>query len=384
MKIGILTLPLHTNYGGILQAFALMTVLKTMEHDVWIINRKYKPVSLFRYYDILGKQMIIKYILRKDVSFILNNKETERRENIIQQYTRKFIEKYLQPQTEAYYSSKQLIKRIAKNNFDIYVVGSDQVWRPKYAKDILYDFFFSFLNQNDKVKKFTYAASFGTEEWEFTPEQTEKCSILAKRFDAISIREDSGIKLCKEKFDIEAFQVLDPTMLLDKSEYIKLIDKKIDDESDNELLVYILDNSSDKDMVVERIGQKYHYKPFKVNTKTEDSNKGDAPLEELIAPPIENWIIGFYTAKFIVTDSFHACIFSILFNKPFIVYGNRKRGLTRYTSLLKMFGLENRLIFSVESIEQVLSSEINWDNVNFILDEKKFASIKFLTKALNE
>ena len=115
--------------------------------------------------------------------------------------------------------------------------------------------------------------------------------------------------------------------------------------------------------------------PFKVNSKV---GKGGLSLPEYIQPTVEEWIRGFYDAEFVVTDSFHACVFSILFNKPFIVYGNENRGLSRFTSVLNIFGLEERLLKNLSEYRQF--DEIDWNRVNSLLEKKIKDSCKFLYK----
>jgi exopolysaccharide biosynthesis predicted pyruvyltransferase EpsI len=97
---------------------------------------------------------------------------------------------------------------------------------------------------------------------------------------------------------------------------------------------------------------------------------------------VEEWIRGFMDAEFVVTDSFHGTVFSIIFNKPFISIANESRGTTRFTSLLKMFNLENRLIFSPEELNLDKVKEIDWGNVNEILEQDKERAIFFLKRNL--
>ena len=123
------------------------------------------------------------------------------------------------------------------------------------------------------------------------------------------------------------------------------------------LMTYILDETDQKLMLVENISKKLHLDVFKSN----NNHLYDAqlPIKERIQPPVEEWLNGFYESDFIITDSFHACVFSILFNKPFIAIGNRERGLSRFYSLLNMFGQEFRLFTvcsDVELTEQILSN----------------------------
>ena len=139
-----------------------------------------------------------------------------------------------------------------------------------------------------------------------------------------------------------------------------------------------MDETPEKLALIEKIAKEKNLVSFRVNSKVESR---EIPLQERIQPPVEQWLRGFYDAEFVVTDSFHACVFSILFNKPFIAIGNVRRGMSRFKSLLSMFGLEKRLITSSScDIEEI--EDINWSKVNAILNDKAYASIKLLAANL--
>lgn len=204
---------------------------------------------------------------------------------------------------------------------------------------------------------------------------------MARRFDAISVREMSGMKLCQEHLGVEAVHVVDPTLLLDAEEYTRLIGKDIPASHGN-MMCYVLDRNAEKDTMIDDIARKKQLRPFHSNARTEDHN---ATLEERIQPPVEQWLQGFRDAEFIVTDSFHACIFSMLYKKPFIAIGNKSRGMTRFESLLRMFGLEERMVLSYDDYkqrEEVLLRPIDYGSVFRILEEKRSEAIDFLQEAL--
>ncbi len=338
MKIGILTLPLHTNYGGILQAYALQTVLERIGHEVVVIdtpNVKSAP-SLFT----LAKRLV-KRLLGYRVG-VFSEWKHNRVYPIISQHTQPFVDKYIHRRVV------NSPNELRANEFDAIIVGSDQVWRPKYYGKIE-DAYLAFA-KGWHIKRIAYAASFGTDDWEYTPEQTKTCGELLRMFDAVSVREASGVQLCKEHFGVEAQHVLDPTMLLAKEDYIRLVETADVPKSKGTLLNYILDDSPEKRALIEWVAKEKGLVPFRVNSRIEDHA---APLEERIQPPVEQWLRGFYDAEFVVTDSFHACVFSILFGKPFVVVGNKERGMARFESLLKMFGLEDRLVSSVEDYNHI-------------------------------
>ena len=129
----------------------------------------------------------------------------------------------------------------------------------------------------------------------------------------------------------------------------------------------------EKTALVNKIAKERNLIPFRVNSKSENIM---APLSERIQLPVEQWLRGFYDAEFVVTDSFHACVFSILFNKPFIVYGNAARGLSRFTSLLETFELNDRLFSDWIGIQSLYN--INWSKVNITLDAKRKEANDFL------
>lgn len=210
MKIGILTQHFLLNYGGIIQNFALQQVLLklghdslTFEHDTcysrtrWFFRtikhilrtRSFRNLPVYPIYKgRIGNKNFIKFVLR----------------NIRSVPVKDFV-----PSLTAQYG------------IDAYVVGSDQVWRPAFnLGPRLGNMFLDFAD--DKVKKLSYAASFGCKKWEYTKEQEKACSKLARRFDAISVREASAVDLCKNHFGIDATLVLDPTLLLNKEDYEKV------------------------------------------------------------------------------------------------------------------------------------------------------------------
>ena len=374
MKIGVLTLPLHNNFGGILQAYALQQVLNSLGHNAVLIDKS-KYVSLgpwYKKFPIYTKRTLEKYLMRKDI-VIKADVEQNRIPKTIAKHTDLFIDKYIKRFFTKNFSN------IKKEDFDVIIVGSDQIWRPKYFFSGIENAYLNFAKEWD-IKRIAYAASFGTEEWEYNNEQTANCAALLKKFNAVSVRESSATKLCKEKFGVYAQHVLDPTMLLSKEDYINLFGNASADKSDGNLFCYILDESAEKARIIDNVAKKKGLKPFHVNSKYEDS---DAPLEERIQQPVEKWLRAFYDAEFIVTDSFHACVFSIIFNRPFIIYGNQERGLARFKSLLKLFELEDCLVYSPNDVNKVLQTPIDWNKVNFIHRQMKEESLSFLINNLN-
>ena len=210
-------------------------------------------------------------------------------------------------------------------------------------------------------------------DWEFSDQETQLVAEAGKLFSAISVREDSGIKLLKEKLNLNSIQVLDPTLLLSRDDYVKLIEKADIGKSSGNLLTYILNPSSKKTTFINEVAKVEGLMPFSVN----NSNiKHTAPVEQRILPPVEKWLQGFNDAKVVITDSFHACVFSIIFGKPFIVLGNQERGNARFDSLLKLFNLQNNLALNLDcyNLNNFLSSSVECKKI----EDLRNKSIQFL------
>lgn len=370
MRIGILTLPLHTNYGGILQAYALQTVLERMGHDVVVFDRPYQyKISFLKKIIAYPKRFICKYVFRKKGAIIRFEEYATHVNCVKRKYTQPFINKYVHrlELTDFY--------KLNRKDFDAIVVGSDQIWRPKYYPTI--EKAFLDFTKGWNIKRIAYAPSFGVDNWEYSDEQTKNCEALVKKFDAVSVREQSGVELCEKNFDVDAEWVLDPTMLLNSEDYINLFKDNNTPQSDGTLLDYILDRDENKVAIINEIATQTGTKSFRLNSRVEDYS---APLEERVQPAVETWLRGFYDAKFIVTDSFHACVFSILFKKPFVVMANRERGLSRIESLLGYFGLANRFVNNASEIADL--PEIDYKAVYEKLEAMRTKSMDFLKNAL--
>lgn len=367
MKIAIVTLPLHTNYGGILQCYALQTVLERMGHDVQILSKPQYGCSYYIIYPLaVCKRLLKRFLLGKDIAIF------KAPHQIVRQHTDKFIHKYIHQYKKRVWTSKIL------SRFDVIIVGSDQVWRPAYFHPIE-DAFLSFLGDSD-IKRIAYAASFGVDNCDnYTPEQLKKCSQLLQKFNAVSVRETSGVLLCRKYFGVDAVQMLDPTLLLDADDYRALVRKGKTKPSAGNMLVYMLDKSVEKLALVNQIAEEKGLIPFWLDSP--DEQRESLPLKKRIKMSVEQWLRSFDDAEFIFTDSFHGCIFSIIFKKQFIVLGNKERGLSRFTSLLEQFSLYDRLLFDVHDYEKkrlVLDRSIAFHSIYDVLNEKRMCSFDYI------
>lgn len=364
MRIGILTLPLHTNYGGILQAYALQTVLERIGHEVEIINVPFTLPSISK---VTIVKRIIKKILGKYPGYINYEGKFNKWLPIVAQNLQSFKDKYIH-MSHIYddYSA------ISSNDYDCIVVGSDQIWRPRMLLSDISNAYLSFA-EGWNIKRIAYSASFGTQNWEYTSVQTEKCKKLLKMFDAVSVREDSGVVNCLKYFGVKAVHTLDPTLLLTKNDYNELI-KIVSPTCNHQVFAYILDMNSEKQQMVKEFSNKNNYE---IRTVNPELNNIKCDLNKRIVPSVEEWLIAFRDSDFIITDSFHACVFSILYQKPFAVIVNNERGSSRFLSLLSMFGLTDRMVNCLNDIESL--EEIDYIQVYdklALYREKSFSYFK--------
>ena len=375
MNIGILTQPLINNYGGILQNYALQTILKREGFKVYTIDRRHPPVSKMKIILSIIKRGLAKYILRKDIVFRLV--PTKREAKMISYSFVRFIKENI-TQTEEFHTNN--FDFLKKYGFNAYIVGSDQVWRPRYSP-CLTNYFFDFLDGNNEVKKIAYAASFGVDNWELTEEETKQCSALAKQFNSISVRENSAVELCGKYFNVKAIHVFDPTILLKKEDYCDLIKQDNIPEREDILFCYLLDNSDKKSNFVNKAAKTFQLHPvFGMPANSFHLKKSKKDISDCIFISISEWIAGFRDAKFVITDSFHGTVFSILFNKPFVVFVNEKRGNARLNSLLQMFNLEERLITSSDLDNGF--RYLDYSEINKIIEKGRDKSITYLLECL--
>lgn len=381
MKIGILTQPLHNNYGGLMQAYALQTVLRQLGHNTYIVQREYPKTPFLRTLWEIHILNIARFILRKKLLYHV----TENDLRTIRKNTQQFVDKEINPKTEKLYTDNELKKCVDREQFEAYVVGSDQVWRKAYSPNIG-NYYLDFCENNDKVKKLSYAASFGTDRLDdYAPEEVERCKTLVQLFDGISVRESSGVEIVKSEFGKEATHVLDPTLLLEKEHYQKLIEGKNVKNNEGKIFYYILDRNVNTTNAIELIVKEEGNTSFTISPElplNDDNIKNN--INKCIYPGVYEWIKAFDDAKTVITDSFHGCVFSIIFNKPFWVFVNNSRGSARIESLLGMFGLEDRIInihdFDIDKFGNY--QPIDWKRVNYIKKNKQKESVEFLTKVL--
>lgn len=349
------------NYGAVLQAAALFRVVKTLGYEVEQIDF----IPHF-YNDTFLSRLKVKVINFID-TYIKHKKPIDNQ--CFELFRRKFLKR-----SNKIYSQEQL-KSIGKI-YDAVIVGSDQVWRVDYTGRARYVYFLDFVPA--KCKKISYAASFGLDEWLFDKDYgvTNSVRNLLTKFDNISVRESSGVVICKEVFKTNAEHVLDPTLLVDREFFNEIIEdcEHQSDEGLSSLVYYKLDPSSIFEEQLKIISKD------KFN-KVENLFFSDGGTEKY--NDVGVWLSKIKNSKLVITDSFHCVCFAIIFEINFICSANRSRGLTRLESLLGILGLKDRICID----ESQLADEKYLDEIDYRAVKNKIStlhkdSLEFLKNAL--
>lgn len=346
MKIGIVTLPLHFNFGGILQAYALQEVLHEWG-DSFII-KSYQH----------GIKAIIKTLLYRQSGIFRFVKNKIRYDYLHEPFS---------------------LDELTSKGYDVLVVGSDQVWRPcmGVSREANVNRYFLKTIGKGKIKKISYAASFGVDYFDFTHEEKKKAQSLIKDFEAVSVRETFGITLCSEYLGrVDAKLVLDPTMLLNETDYLNIMGNSPFKSQNKHCFIYLLDydKAENKEIVETLI-------PLNTEVFTAKVEKNILKKYFNIKDSVEGWLAAIYNSDLMITDSFHGCVFSILFHKDFYVMGNIIGGNARIYSLLSLFELDDRLIDKNTNPEKI--KPINWQQIDLKLQTLRTMSFDFLSKTLS-
>lgn len=314
------------NYGACLTAYALYTVIANMGHNSQLID-----ISK------LGEHLSYQF--------------------------RNFIDKHCK--TTKWIKSYSDLKQIIDVN-SIYITGSDQVFRPYLVKNNLNKFLFDYVGN---AKKIAFSASFGKNKEEFVKETSrellEKMQKSLNSFDYISTREKDGVEICKDVFGVDAQTVIDPVFILDKS-YFEKITNEGKTKYNNYIATCIFEKKNNQ--LDKFLAEKYSCKVFELH----ESNLS-----------IEDWLCTVQNCRFLVTNSFHAMCFAIIFNKPFIALSKDMGASSRFESLFEMLGIANQSISSVDEIyESDCIFNINWERVNKQIEEEREKGLDFLKEVL--
>ena len=336
MKVGILTIQSNVNIGNRLQNYALQEVLKRMGVESESFKR-----------EEVGLETEIKRTVRE---IVRNDRKSK-----VHAFNRKI-------NWSNSLVTKNKISSNISSSYDAVLIGSDQVWNP----------YFPFSSDSDylpgvDVKKIAYAASFGVDLIKES-ELREHIAEMINGVDCISMREESGAKMIKELTGREVPVVLDPTMLMDAADWKKIEKKPQMSIPSRYVLKYMLGESN---MYVEKVAEKMEAPVLDISSK---------------ALPIgpKEFLFLINHAQIICTDSFHASVFSLLFEKPFIIFDRVSDDAdmsSRMDSFCEMFGVWERRVCHGDTDNKDMLNNTN-DSATQVLNVKRKESLLYIRKAL--
>lgn len=363
-KIGIITFHNAHNYGAMLQVYALQKILEKYETKVIDFKNKgiEKEYGLFK----VNKRNLVSAIKSIGASIVFLPKNLKRRKKF-----NDFMNSKLKL-SQTYKTESEL--KLNPPAYDIYITGSDQVWNYELSCKQIDAYTLNF--GNDSVKRISYAASMGTTELNAKFKEKYIQNIL--RFDNISIRESVAEEYFEKILGRKVDVTLDPTLLLDKKVWNEEIEPK--EKKERYILAYMLSEDNEFYRILNYLSEITGLKVIHLNKK----NKGiknilrnaysDGPIEFLGL--IKN-------AEYVVATSFHATVFSLIFNKKFWVVPPKKIG-SRITSILEKLQISDRAISSLEEFEKLdYDKEIDYVKVNKILEMERKKSIEWLENAID-
>lgn len=351
-NINILTIHKEPNYGAVLQAYALYKTIENLGHVPHIINLSMDYRCLpynFKYRILLG---LHKWI--KGYSHCFAQAE-------------QFSKQHCPNQIGNFHTMAEL-ESYPWNKDDYYLIGSDQVWNPEITQNLRAAFCFSFLKKDVK-NRYAYAASLGN----IKDEEKRKSELDMKAlsiFKKIAVREEFGVEFLQRN-GLESVEVIDPTLLLEN--YKDLLPRKVEERK--ELLFLSLSDTADMNAFVEELSVKTGLPIRKYYGYLQPER-----TKNMKFLPVEEWLYAIASAKVIITDSFHATVFSILFGKPFYVYISEPSKIFRISNLLNILGIEQRIVNDVD--DAVAAPSINYEAVNKQLSVYRKNSLKYLKSIL--
>lgn len=376
MRIAIITFfQSKDNYGQLLQCYALQRVLRRLGHSPYLIRYGFhqKYFHWLKKSNFITRQGRIRTLKRiKEIFRHMNTPndrgfDSFRRKHLIQSY-------------RCYNSLSELQRRPPKAA--CYITGSDQVWAQLLSKIDNRSFFLDFGPES--VKRLSYAPSFAVNDY---PQELKiVLSEQLKKFNAISVRESSGVKICNS-IGYDAKLVLDPTLLLSASDYRRLM--RIPTTSKYSF-VYQINVTSKEELFWDDVTT-YNKKKGLRSIATFANAVDEINMEfllgaEYVYPSIPYWLGYLFNAEYVLTSSFHGVVFSILFHKPFLVCLRKESmfaGNDRILTLLNELSLSDRVVGSGYEIEPLLSKRIDWITVDKLLSKLQTESLTFLTHNLN-
>lgn len=318
----------------------------------------------------------------KSVIFIPIPQLNNRNWDIDTQIVEKFMAKHFRVAKKRKYENLKEVNQFC----DSFLLGSDQMWTESTTKLVGYSFFLDFVEK--EKKKIACATSFGASKFNSDLKMRYTARDYLKQFDAISVRENSGVEICRDKFGINAEQIIDPIFWEGEKVFDEIIIKNdCNDLPERYLLCYMLDPDCEKRDLVQYVAKKNQLKILTVfGLKEYEGAKNNWNTGAIVEKPtIEEFLLLIKNCEFLLTDSHHGTCLGIIFHKNYFAIGNEKRGIDRFTTVAKKLGTTDRILSlptNYDVIDQI--SEIDYKEVDARLNQEVMRAKEWLINAFEK
>ncbi len=380
MRIGIITLVKVNNYGAELQAFATQHVLQEKGYDAEIIDYLYFTNP--RHKKTKGSKPSFKMPLKVRLvamfyPWLRRYKRLKQKRDYLKRREKRFADFHLKnTKFSAEYRTIESLKSSALD-YDAYIVGSDQVWNPNNYTSL--DPYFLLFAPHGK-KKISFASSFGVSKLPVHTLDYYRAALL--NLDAISVREEDAVQMVEMVSGKKAQWVLDPTLLMTREEWNKY-SESVPGLPDCFVLIYEVTPCAYVKLLALNVAEELGCHVVRINCDASRQEEDEDVINIMDAGPGEFvWL--FNKARVVVTNSFHGTAFSLIMKKDFFVVApSRKKNNSRQMSLLRLVGLENHLLIEGATIPKLSDYEINYNDVEPLINVARNKSFKYLEFVLN-
>lgn len=367
MKVSVITLHNIKNYGSVFQTYATQQIFSRLDCDVEFVDYYRKDIIGHNYEMECLKTSRFNKNLFLRLFFKLITKSSYRKQSKI---FNSFLDQYIHLTAHKYFSMDDLLSDVPKA--DIYCTGSDQTWNSTWNQGIEYPFFLEYAPTDAEC--FSFSASIGKAEFE--PWEMEETRKLLQKYSFISVREASAVKILNNLGFSNVIQILDPTLILAKDDWIKIESPRL--ISKQYVLIYQLNKNKAMDHFAKNLAKKNRCRLVRIILMHDQAIRKCGHAVWLPTP--EEFLSLFHYADYIVTDSFHGTAFSINFEKQFSVFYPPKFS-TRLQSILSLTKLENRVVRDPKDIS-LFDKTIDYGNVHEILLSERNKAHDFLNRVL--
>ncbi len=379
-SVGIITILKVDNYGAELQAYATQKALQQMGYNAEIID--YLFYKNPRHIQTQGSKPVFQMSAKKKLAEFLYPKISKLKQvlqhnNDAKTRAARFA-KFHEDNTR-FSAEFRTYEDLQKNcpEYDVYIVGSDQVWNPGIFSS-LDPYFLKFAPAGKR--KLSYASSFGVGQLPTETIDYYKESLC--QLDSIAVREENAVDLVKDVSGRDAQWVLDPTLLLDKDAWMSVAES-MSGVPERYVLLYELTPCPYLKTLAKHIAEMRQAKVVRI-TKDAARVENDEEIINITDAGPSEFLGLFANADFVVTNSFHGTAFSINFNRDFyVVTPSRKQNNSRQRSLLRLFGLSERLIIEDTPFEDINTDSIAFEKINLALGTERVKSVQYLENSID-